>query len=128
MKKMKKETVTKAEMIMMGAMQPVSSEQEVKDILDYIATTLKMSFTGEEVVKLATRYTKNAEFKYIHIGTMDDMIVIALPMTTDEDEEPFDIVSEYGAFSYVYNATYPDLSELGYCFFGRKNGRLTRLG
>lgn len=109
--------MTKAEIALQGDAVEINSNEEAIDILDEIAEILEKDFTGAGVFKEAVKYCRGAEIKYLLVNTYEDMILISLPMTTDEDEEPFDILSELGVFGYVYNVTYSDLSELGYSFY-----------
>lgn len=130
---MRKETATKAEMIMMGSTQTVSSDEEVKDILTYIRNTLKSShkidFDPEQVLKDSVKYCKGHTYKAINIITFDDMILISLVMTTDEDlDDEFDLLDTSGVLAYVYNTTYPDLSELGYVYFQKRGPIIKRVG
>ena len=108
----------KAEAVMMGMTQCVDSNKEAIFILDYICKTLEKEETGQQIFEKATQYSKGAKIKAVNVCTlMEEFLVVSLPMETDEDEEEFNLLSEYGAFSYVYNFDCPDFSELGYCFF-----------
>ena len=108
----------KAEAVMMGMTQCVDSNEEAIFILDYICKTLEKDVKGQEIFDKATQYSKGAKIKAVNVCTlMEELLVVSLPMETDEDKGKFDLLSEDGAFSYVYNFTCPDLSELGYCYF-----------
>jgi len=106
--------------------QKVDSNEEAIYIAGYIAKTLNHKVSGLEIFNEATHYTKGAKIQYVNVSTLEDMVLLALPMITDEDEDEFDITSEYGVFSYVYNFDAPQCSELGYVFFTKKSGRLVR--
>lgn len=127
----------KAEIIMMGEMCPVASEEEAKFILNYIMSTLAALYddittSGDTVFEMAHAYTK-AEIKYIHIGKfilggVETMTFITMPMQ-NKDEKPINLIDPDGVFSYVYNVSHPDLSELGYSFFSKdKLGMYHRIG
>lgn len=122
----------KAEMILMGMMQPVSNAEEAIYIIEYILKVLdnETTVTGLDVFNDAHKYCDDGIIQYIHVGTVCGMKMIALPMTTAEDTEPFDIVNPDGVFGYVYNVDDPQCSELGYTFFKKlaTGGRITRLG
>lgn len=49
------------------------------------------------------------------------MVAVAVTSTKYLEDEPLEdgLCSEYGKLCYVYNFTYPHLSELGDCFFKR---------
>ena len=110
----------------MGMTQKVDSNEEATYIAGYIAKVLECDVTGEDIFKEAIKYTKGAVIQYVNVATVCGMKMLALPMTTDEDEEPFNILSPYGVFGYVYNFDAPDCSELGYACFENKNGRIRR--
>ncbi len=122
--------MTKAEIALRGIAVEINTNEEAIDVLDEIAVILEEDFTGARVFKEAVRYCKGVEIEYLSVNTLDDMILIALTMTTDEDEEeePYDILNNNGVFGYVYNVTYPDCSELGYSFYELKNNNIVRIG
>lgn len=107
----------KAEAILMGMTQCVESNEEAIYIIDYICKVLNKEETGQQIFDEATKYTEGAEIKAVNICTVEDMMCISLPMTTEEDEEEFNLLNENGTFSYVYNFDCPYFSELGYCTF-----------
>lgn len=118
----------KAEAVMMGMTQCVDSNEEAIYIIDYICKTLEKSEKGQDIFDKATRYSKGAKIKAVNICTlMEEFLVLTLPMETDEDEEPFDLMSDDGCFSYVYNFDCPDFSELGYCFFKLTSHGINRI-
>lgn len=116
----------KAEAVLMGMTQKVYSNEEATYIAGYIAKVLNYDVTGEDIFKEATAFTKGAVIQYVNVATVYGMRMLALPMTTEEDEEPFNLLSPYGAFGYVYNFDAPSCSELGYACFENKNGRIRR--
>lgn len=123
----------RAEVAMMGTVIQIHHESDLIYILDYISKTLdstiKQSFNAKEVVNNAFKYCKNPVVHHLCVNTIEDMLVITLTMTTDEDDEEYNLLSSQGVFSYVYNVTCPDFSELGYTFFAKKeSGRVRRVG
>ena len=118
----------KAEAVLMGFTQKVESNAEAIYIIDYIVKVTNHTVKGEEIIQQATQYSTGAVIQYINISTLEDMIMLTLPMITEEDEEEFNILSPDGVFCYVYNFTCPDFSELGYSYFENKNGRIRRIG
>lgn len=120
--------MSKAKKALNGYTVPINTNEEAIDVLDEIAELLEEDFTGAEIFKEAIRYCRDAEIEYLSVMIYEDMILIGLPMTTDEDEEPFNILSEQGVFGYVYNVTCPECSELGYSFYVEFEGELVRVG
>lgn len=120
--------MNKAEIALMGYVVEINTNEEAIDVLDEIAELLEEDFSGVKIFKEATKYCNGAEIEYLSVNIISDMLLIALPMTTDEDTEPFDILSKYGAFGYVYNATAPDCSELGYSYYENRNNEIVRVG
>ena len=120
--------MTKAEKVIKGYTVPINTNEEAIDVIDEIAEILEENFTGAEVFKEAIRFCRDVEIKYLSVMLYEEMILIGLSMITDEDEEPFDILNENGVFGYVYNVTYPELSELGYSFYIEYDGEIVRVG
>lgn len=117
MAKMKAQMQAKAEAILMGMTQYVESNEEAILLMDYICEVLDVDVRGEEIFAQATQYTQNAQIKAVCVSVlMGEFRVITLPMSTDEDTEPFNLLGDY-CFSYVYNLDAPELSELGDCGF-----------
>jgi len=104
---------------------PINSNEEAVEVIDGIARRLKKSFTGKEIVELATKYTEGT-IKYLSVDEYEGMTLISLPLETDE--EPCYITNNSAVLSYVYNVTVPELSELGYCLFKEYDGEIVRVG
>lgn len=113
----------KAEAILMGMTQPVDSNEEAQYICDYIARVLECEVTGEEIIRLATRYAKGYQIRYINVSVVMGMRMLCLPLTETRNSE-LKLYHTDGVFSYVYNFDAPDCSELGYAFFDKKNRRI----
>ena len=130
-KKRQGELSAHAETLMMGITKDVSTltPEEVEFMIDYVLKTLGSEATAQEVLAGSVKYCKNPVIHHLNVSTTMDMRMIAIMMSTDEDEEPYDILSRDGVFSYVYNIDAPFCSELGYTFY-RKNpaGRIRRVG
>jgi hypothetical protein len=119
---------TKIELLLDGCAVLVEDMEEAQDLLDSVTGVLGLNVTGKEIIDSATKYAENAVIKAIDLSTLDDMLLICLPMETDEDEGKFNLLDRYGVFSYVYNATEPMFSELGYSCFECTGGILSRVG
>ena len=91
-----------------------------------------MKLPVEEVLQQAFEYIEDETTQITHIGlsTLDDMVMLTLPLKTAEEieETGYDLDSEDGQFCYCYNLTYPDCSELGYCFFEKGVSGFKRTG
>lgn len=129
---MTKEAKTKGEMLLAGFTQTVNSDDEVRDILNYVKGVLKtthhLDWNTDEVMKDSVKYCKEYEYKAINIVTLEGMILIALVLKTDEDPDNWSLTAPDGVLAYVYNATCPSCSELGYTFFENIKGLVKRVG
>ena len=123
----------KDQKLMIGMTVAVKSREEAESILDNLAERLGESFTGKEVVNEALRYVNRGAIRYIAFGVIMGMRMITLPIETEPEEdeedeyEEFDMTSEYGVFSYVYNVDADWCSELGYTVFEEVLGELVRV-
>lgn len=129
-KKRQGELSAHAEALMMGITKDVSTltPEEVEFMIDYVLKTLGSEATAHEVLAGSVKYCKNPVIHHLNVSTTMDMRMIAIMMSTDEDEEPYDILSRDGVFSYVYNIDAPFCSELGYTFFQKTGSRIRRVG
>jgi len=118
----------KAEIILMGYAQMIEGEDELRVMLDYFKGPLRCHYDTDKVIKESVQYCKNPRFKSLSVNKICGMRMIAIGLETDEDEEPFDLLNEYGVFGYVYNIDAPDCSELGYSFYKKKNNFIRRVG
>lgn len=129
---MRKELKTTGEMLLMGHVLPVNNA-DVKDLIDYVQGVMRNTnqisnkLTGEEVVQMINKYGENT-VTHMCINVIMDMIMITFVLEDKDLEEEFELDSDYGVFSYVYNASHPDLSELGYTFFQYRMNRFHRVG
>ena len=118
----------KAEMILMGCVQRIEGEGELRVMLDYFKSPLNVKYDTDEIIRKSIRFCKNPKFKSLSVNMICGMRMIAIGLETDEDE-PFDLLSPYGAFGYVYNIDAPDCSELGYSFYQNDaNNFIRRVG
>ena len=119
----------KAEMILMGCAQRIEGEGELRVMLDYFKSPLNVQYNTDEIIRKSVRYCKNPRFKSLSVNMICGMRMIAIGLETDEDEETFDLLNEYGVFGYVYNIDAPDCSELGYSFYQKDaNNFIRRVG
>ena len=122
-----------AEVLLMGAVIPVETKEQVQYITNYVLNVLgHTECTAEEVLKMATQFTKNEEFKSMSLNRIAGMKMLAITFITDEDREDPNFkycqTSEQGVFGYVYNIDALHCSELGYTYYANDNGRLHRIG
>lgn len=123
-----------AEMCMNGFVIPVESELHAQFIVDYILHVLfpdevDTDTKAEELVRTAmTRYAskKPREVRYItvsssHFGRLLTFVVDKNRLTKANGDATMN-----GNLCWVQNLDHPDLSELGYCFFKKKNGKVVR--
>ena len=129
---MRKELKTTGEMLLMGEVLSVN-KAHVVDLIDYVQGVMRNThqishkLTGKDVVDMINKYGENT-VTHMCINTIMDMIMITFVLKDEELEEEFRLDNEYGVFSYVYNATHPDLSELGYTYFQWDGHRYHRVG
>jgi len=73
---------------------------------------------------------KTTVITHIGVNTLDDMVLITLPLKTAEEiaERGYKLDSKDGEFCFCYNATYPDCSELGYSYFNKDDLGYRRVG
>jgi hypothetical protein len=83
---------------------------------------------GVHVLKESMKYIKKANIRAMSITAIEDMFLLAICMTTDEDEKVEPLDSQYGAFAYVHNFTVDYFSELGYVFFEKTFMGYKRIG
>lgn len=123
---MKSELKTRCEFALIGMTSPIKNE-ELKDVLQYISSAVGSQDKVEDIIEIMFKYCNEGyEVKHFVCNTIGDMSVITI--TIAYDGEKYDLEDEDGVLCSVYNFTYPDCSELGYCFFENKNGYIKRIG
>ena len=127
MSKIKKELATKCELALMGKVIPCNND-EVQAMTDYIITVLRASneYLDEEkdILSKINQYSEQGrelQVKYLVCNTiMGEFNCITFLLDDDGEPEPLDLANHEDVFCYVYNVTDPMLSELGYCYFEKK--------
>lgn len=119
--------------LMQGSTIYIKSNQEAIEFLNYISEYLSVKFDGKDIIYKILEYTDGSgQVQHMNVSQSrldkDVMVMVALTLTTNEDEEPYDLLSENGVLAYVYNVTAPDLSELGYTFYKKRNDKVVRIG
>ena len=123
MSKIKNELATRCELALMGKVIPCNNS-EVQAMIDYIITVLRASneYLDEEkdILSKINAYGDH-RVKYLVCNTiMGEFNCITFLLDDDEEPIPQDLETDDGVFCYVYNVTDPMLSELGCCFFEKK--------
>lgn len=104
------------------------------DVLDrlYNMGGVKLDMSGTELVERATRHgVPGTTADYLVVNTVGEDVQVTLVLDTPElpVKNETDLTAEHGVLAFVYNATYPDFSELGFVFLAKKSdGRIHRIG
>lgn len=122
------ETRTKAEMMLMGITQPVT-KSELVEIIPIIQSAIGSNIPCNEVMEQLFKYTQEGTVpRHAVMNTlMGSMKCLTVTLETADDDTEYDLISEDGVLSTVYNFTFPDCSEMGYTFFSTKNGFVKRI-
>lgn len=124
---MRSEEKARCEMMMMGFTEPIRSKEHLEEVVRYSEKAMGTDIPVEDVMEQLFKYTvegtipKHAVFNRI-------MGMRCLTVTLQAPKEKYDILSEDGVFSSVYNFDAPDCSELGYTFFENRFGAIKRIG
>lgn len=119
-----------------GIVTPLPQKQEDQEQILFRMDDLggvKLSHTPKEILEKALRYgEKGAKLTHIVVNRlMGTDTVISFVISDDEYtiNSAEDLTTENGVISYCYNATFPDCSELGYCFYSKlSDGNIHRIG
>lgn len=127
MKKNETATFTKAFAALSGNVVPVNTE-ELPEIVGKILFMLSKDCSDEnvkDIISNADKYNKdNITFITVNATKFGTMITFVKEQVTDREQ----LATDGGVMCYVYNADYPDCSELGYCSFDYKDRVLRRIG
>ena len=122
--------IEKAEAVLTGVTQRVDSNEEAILILDYICNTLDrdITITGKEIFEIATNNTTGAEIKAVCADAIMNgkFFVVTLPMSTNEDKEPFELLNEW-CHCYVYNFEDPEDRGHQLCYFEETDVGIERI-
>ena len=128
----KTELRTKAELMLMGYVQTVSAEEDVKLIFDIFMNAIPVSvdLTADELYSMAMQDIEPDETEIFGMSTstVGGCACINIIFRDKENADEFDLCSEDGVFCYVINLSDPDCSEYGYSFFGKKGIGYHRIG
>lgn len=126
----------KAEASLMGFVQSVDNENDLKFILEYakkslnatfkVDEVLNATFIADEVLKDEIKSLDDYEVKTVVFNKIYDMRYITITLKTPDEE--FDILNENGVFSYAYNIDCPIYSDLGYSYFKRIGNDIVNVG
>ena len=119
----------KAEMCAMGFTIPVNRVEETKHIIGHLVYLINGLKEDEalvnEIYEKAMKYNSdNARISHIQVQRYSE---IGTLLTLVRDKEMRYITQPDGVMSYVYNFNYPDCSELGYVYFQKVDGGVTRI-
>ena len=116
---------------------PVENKEELQELLTQTIFSLNGGAVEDaaqiaiEIITNSTEYISgDYEFKHVNMWQhpYSDDVMIAVLMSTHEDTEPYDILSENGVFGYVYNLDAPYCSELGYSYYRQDGAYIKRIG
>ena len=120
----KTELRTKAELMLMGYVQTVNTEEDVKFIFDIFLSAIPehIEQTADELYNDAMKYieTEKTEIFAMSCSTVYDNACINVIFRDKENVDKFDLCSDEGLFCYTINLSDPNYSEYGYSFFGKK--------
>ena len=129
-----------AEMSMMGFPIKVESVEHLTHMVNYVLLVLKSDIYGDsqyreerakEIVDNATNKYNSSKDKSIKWFVVNDSIA-GVMMTFVRDKGELTLKSgkmkSSGILAWVENIDCPDCSELGYVFFEKQNGKITRIG
>lgn len=130
----------KAESMLMGFAVPMDAKTEEfnrTEVIWYVSYILSVLngdtpadnlLTARDVWNDINKYSKNI-VRHITTNTIEGMKMITFTLDNEEEEFPERLDTPDGVFSYVYNITCPEFSELGYSFFREKaNNMYHRVG
>ena len=112
--------------LLYGIAQEIDNWEELETILREFnnfyseINSEKPYFTEQELIdKIAMLKNGygNPKPHHLDFSRTEFGLLLGITLETDEDEEPYDLNSENGVFTYVWNITDDWCSEYGYCFF-----------
>lgn len=117
--------------MMDGSVYFFANQEEVPEVLEYMLKASNSKVTGAEVLRLATRYTKQ-EIDSVSASTMMGEFRVLNIVFKSKSGKNVKLTNANGnykdVFAYVYNMDAPDCSELGYIYFEqRENGTYHRI-
>lgn len=125
---MKNETKAKAEVALMGAVVRTNSDQEVRDLTEYILNVMGAeNLKSLDVLKFRIRkYTEDNTVYGLCTNRVMGMPCITYLIDTHDGETPAPLEEDYGtgypcSFCYVLNLSADEMcSEFGDCFFEKR--------
>lgn len=119
-----------------GIVTPLPQKQEDQEqILSRMDNLggVKLSHTSKEIIEKALRFgEQDAKLTHIVVNRImgtDTVITLIISDREYPINSAEDLVTPNGVISYCYNATCPDCSELGYCFYAKRSDRnIHRIG
>lgn len=114
----------KTELALMGALVTPESNDEAKEMCDYIVDLLTktVGLENDEYKEQVENALKNHKATGLSCSRLDDMFLINIIL----DDFVYD--SEEGVFAYCLNLTCPYFSEFGYSLFEKKGSFYHRIG
>lgn len=109
--------------LMTGDVLLLNKESDIKHALEYAASAIGVEKTGDEIVKEALRYSDTSKVEVAGFSTGRVMEFPVINVILRDKDEPFKLDDPDGVLCYVLNATEPDFSELGYCYFEKREDR-----
>lgn len=113
-----------------GIVTPLPQKQEDQErILSrmYNLGGVRLSHTPKEIIEKALRFgEQSAKLTHIVVNRImgtDTVITFVISDREYTINSAEDLVTPNGVISYCYNATCPDCSELGYCFYAKRGDR-----
>jgi hypothetical protein len=113
------------------------TKENLEEILTQLVSKVKdipmedAAQIAKEIIADSTQYI-SGEYEVHHLNLWQhpviDDLMITITMTTEEDEDEYDLLSIDGVFGYVYNLDAPYCSELGYSFYREEENVIRRIG
>lgn len=126
-----------AEMAMMGFPIRVENSQHLKHMVAYVLTTLSpvlcrgtsdVSIEAEEIVErgMSKYNSENLKVTWFHVSSAE--FGVMLSFVREDEELTCNNGSMKPVLAWVENLTCPYCSELGYIYFEKRRGRVSRVG
>jgi hypothetical protein len=120
-----------------GVLTPLPESKEYQEqVLSrmYDLGGVRLAHSSAEIIERALRYCdKGATLTHIIVNRVGAELDTHITLLISDEDYPItsteDALNPGGVLGFVYNASYPDCSEMGYVFFEkRKDGTVHRIG
>ena len=118
----------KAENLLNGKAVAVNDNDEAAKVINFVSKEMSSKVTGEQIVAMTKSICVAPHtIRYLDFYTAHGNYQLVMLLQCNSDTDKFNLFSEDGIFSYIYDYSLPCKSDFAYTKYVQYNRHITRI-